>query len=73
MSCMTADQKRSAHALNCIEEYPLLSSPGRLVQKRERQRRKDVVRTAFPRPRRASISIHKERDGRRCVHPVYTL
>jgi len=22
MSCMTADQKRSAHALNCIEEYP---------------------------------------------------
>ena len=33
------------------------------------------MRAAFPRPRRASISIHKERDGRRCVHPepLYTL
>jgi len=27
------------------------------------------MRTAFPRPRRASISIFRERDGRRCVHP----
>jgi len=71
MSCMhDRRSKRKSHELNCIEEYPLLQSLGRLVQKRERQRRKGVMRTAFPRPRRTSISIHKERDGCWCVHPV---